>query len=235
MRVLIRPLNFDRTTRKEKEAKGMDEGRRDFLKKAVVGSIALGMAPTLLSISSPVAAEEEDGNGRRFFQVVAFSNAGSVDRVGMNGEGKFKVHSPSHTTGRGQGSWVHFHPASPVPPVAFGKWRVRDFVSYDPTTLGSPFVGIFGRIQASRVVMKVDLLREFPTTATIPAVLKIICNIGALGSAGSTGEPEGYILTIPGTPFDNGGTPGPFHPFVPTGSPIPFGLTHTSVPDSTED
>ncbi len=222
-----------RTTGKEKKDKkeedGRDEGRRNFLKKAAVGSAALVMLPTILgTLSSPVAAEGEDGTGRRHFQFVAFSNAGGVDRVGANGEGKFKVHSPTDITGAGEGSWVHFHPSSPVPPVAFGKWTARHFVSYDPTTIGSPFVGIFGRIQASRVVLKVDLLREFPTKATIPAVLKIICNIGALGSAGMTGEPEGYVLTIPGSPFDTGATPGPFKPFG-------LGLTHTSIPDTPED
>ncbi len=218
-----------------KEGKGMDEGRRDFLKKAVVGSVALAMVPTLLNISSPAAAQELNGKGRRFFQFVAFSKAGIADRVAMNGEGNFKVHSPSNITGEGEGSWTHFNPASPVPPLFFGKWRAKNFVSYDPSTVGSPFVGIFGRIQASRVVMNVDLLREFPTTATIPAVLKIVCNIGVLGSAGSTSEPEGYILTIPGTPFADGGTPGPFKPFFPLGGTLPFGLTHTSIENSTEE
>ncbi len=49
-------------------------------------------------------------------------------------------------------------------------------------------------------------------------------------TAGKTGETEGYILTIPGTIFGAGGTPGPFKPLSP-----PLGLTHTSIPGSTED
>jgi hypothetical protein len=114
--------------------------------------------------------------------------------------------------------------------VAFGKWVAKDFVSYDPTTLGSPFVGIFGRIQASRVVIDVNLLREFPTPGVIPAKLKIVCNIGALGSAGSTGVPEGYTLAIPGTPFAEGGTPGSFAPLSPV-----LGLTHTSIAEKSDD
>jgi hypothetical protein len=41
----------------------------------------------------------------------------------------------------------------------------------------------------------------------ILATLELICNIGAAGL--STGEEEGFILTIPGAPF------GPFVPLMP--------------------
>jgi hypothetical protein len=205
--------------------------RRKFIKTIAVGSAAIAILPGVISPLATASSDDEGGgNGLRRFQFVAFSHAGTLDRVAMNGEGTFEVHSSDDITGKGEGSWIHFDPASPVPPVAFGKWKTEDFVSYDPTTLGSPPVGIFGRIQASKVVMEVNLLREFPTPDVIPAKLEIVCNIGVLGSAGFTGVPEGYTLAIPGTPFAEGGTPGPFVPFVPA-----RGLTHTSIAEETDE
>ena len=47
----------------------------------------------------------------------------------------------------------------------------------------------------------------------VEANLRVVCNIGAAGL--NTGEEEGFVLDIPGTPFTAGGMFGPFEPFTP--------------------
>jgi len=108
---------------------GMD--RRAFLKKAGVGSIALGSAPALASLlASPALAN----NGERQSTFVAFSKARTVNgvdhRVAMNGKVRF---NPEAETVSGGGNFVHLDnaPPTPKPILASGLWEATEFISWD--------------------------------------------------------------------------------------------------------
>ncbi len=111
----------------------------------------------------------------------------------------------------------------PKPILLSGTWKATTFVSYTNTNAaGVPF-GSYGHIQAGILVLLVDLHLDSGTVIS-GATLRLICNIGAAGV--STGEAEGYKLTIPGTLF------GEFTPvLVPNaaGGTTPFGITHLST------
>lgn len=178
-----------------------------------------------LTSKSLLNTVELKNSGDRYTAWVAFSKANTVDgvdhRVAMQGVVRF---NPDKHTVEGGGSFGHFDnaPPAPKPVISSGKWEAIEFVSYlrkDPP-------GIYGLIEASILEMKINLLPNFGLNAgkIIPATLRPVCNVGALGVAGNVGEPEGYTLTIPDTPFAADGAAGPFKPLVPA-----LGLTHISV------
>ncbi len=166
--------------------------------------------------------------GERVFTFVSFSQAapladGTVARDGMQGSGKFDVEAAEV---EGGGSFVVFNQAAagvPKPILLSGTWKATTFVSYTNTNAaGVPF-GSYDHIQAAILVLLVDLHLDDGTVIS-GATLTLICNIGAAGA--STGQAEGYKLTIPGTPF------GEFTPvLVPNaaGGTTPFGITHLST------
>jgi hypothetical protein len=187
-------------------------GRRDFLRKVGWGSVALSAWSRAIDIlARPVWAQDKT----RTFQVVAFSSAGKTPEgvehyLGLNGEGRFDPQSGAINAG---GSWAHFDNAATVTPktlINAGRWKATKIRSYEKV------LGTYGRINASVLEMQVDLLPDLGTVRRIEgATLRVICNIGAAGI--TTGEPEGYVLTVPG-----GQT---FRPLSPV-----LGLTHISVP-----
>lgn len=179
--------------------------RRDLLKKAGLGSLALAGASTLGQLlAAPAAAQPSNGGGHLNFYFVAFSLADTIDgvshRIAMEGDG---IISPGHVVGGG--AFVHHDAASPIPQTVLGtgSWRATRLISFE-------IVGTWGVAAAGILVMEIDLVPE--GGKAIPAHLEIYCNIGPAGIF--TGQPEGYKLTVPGAPF------GPFEPLVP-----PLGLT----------
>jgi len=134
--------------------------------------------------------------------------AGVNHRIIMAGTGKIDDEDVE-----GGGSFTHFNAASPVPQtvLASGTWKAKSLVSFTLAGLwGSQFV-------AGILEMTVELVADFPSRAVLPATLRVVCNLGPPGI--STGEPEGFKLTVPGAPFS---------PFVQTtfpGTSFPFGLT----------
>ncbi len=73
--------------------------------------------------------------------------------------------------------------------------------------------------------MVVDIFGQIPSSTVIRgARLKIVCNIGPAGIT-NPGEEEGFTLSIPGTDYFTGATPGPFSPFGPTGAAPGIGVT----------
>ncbi len=227
-----------------------DKGKREFLKTvgAAAGGLVVGAVGTYSARQSEVASlnsqisslqtQVQDltpkvidnivglkNAGDRYTAWVAFSKANTVDsvdhQVGVTGVVRF---NPDKRQVEGGGNFVHVDNAPPVPKpvIASGKWEAKEFVSY---TLKSP-PAIYGLIQASILVMNVNLLPSVGPNAgkVLPASLRPVCNIGALGAAGNMGEPEGFTLTIPGSPFAADGAAGPFKPMVP-----PLGLTHISI------
>jgi hypothetical protein len=75
--------------------------------------------------------------------------------------------------------------------------------------------GRYGPIVASVLELEVELIVEFPAPEVVPGTLRLVCNVEPAGL--TTGEPEGFKLTIP-----NSGEV--FLPVVP-----PVGLTHIGV------
>lgn len=162
--------------------------RRTFVKTAAAGSLAAASLP-LLGTSVALAGESDEGGGHRIFVFVSFSQAPTrtssptMPRIGMTGAGTFK---PAAGHIHGGGSYSLFDQASPIPKplIASGRWSARQFVSY--TTMNLPS---YGAIQPGILVMKADVegigegLR-----------LAVVCNVGALGARGSTGEEEGWEL-----------------------------------------
>ncbi len=227
-----------------------DKGRREFMKTAgaaagglIIGAVGIYAArqTEVGSLNSQISSLQTQvqgltpkvldnivglkNAGERYTAWVAFSTANTVDsvdhRVAMQGVVRF---NPDKQVVEGGGSFVHFDNAPPVPKpvIASGKWETTGFVSYTPK---SP-PAIYGPIEAGILVMNANLLPSVGPNAgkVLAASLRAVCNIGALGPAGNMGEPEGYVLTIPGSPFAADGAAGPFKPIVP-----PIGLTHISV------
>lgn len=184
--------------------------RREFLKKAGIGAVVLASAPGILGTLTQSA--RASGSQERPFRFAAFSAAGTIGgvahRITMNGSGTVDPEEPEV---EGEGTFVHFNnaPAAPKPILAFGRWEADELVNFITG------FGTWGAIEAGIIEMTADL---FPVglPRVEGATLRIICNIGPAGI--TTGEPEGFKLTIPGAPF------GPFNPLVPA-----LGLTHIGV------
>ena len=199
----------------------MKMDRRELLRKAGLGSLALASLPKMLDVlATPVWAE-----GQTNFHFMALSFAGPPGtpaalqhQLIMAGQGRF---NPARIGSQveGGGFFVHYtspgtNPppgGTPLPVVASGSWAARLLASYKQ-------IGTFG-VQAAGVLETVaDLFQEIPSKAVIRGVtLKVVCNIGAAGLV--TGEREGFTLGIPGTDFGAGGTPGPFVPIGPLPPP----------------
>jgi len=107
------------------------------------------------------------------------------------------------------GSFVHINNAAalptPKPILGSGTWKAKRLLAFE-------LIGTYGSLAAGEVEMKIHLVRDFPSSAVIPATLRMVCNLAPAGLV--TGEEEGFTLTIPGAPF------GPFQPTTP-----PSGLT----------
>ncbi len=190
--------------------------RREFLKAAGaagVGTVALASLPGLLPRLIPSVRAE---SGDRLFTAVAITGntANTNDRFAMQTSGTF---DPTEAKVEGSGSFAHFDNSftgfpKPMLPPGSGLVNIRQFVSYSP--LSPP--GVFGHIEASILETLADIIPDGGGAVITGVPLRLICNIGALGPAGFTGQPEGYVLTAP------------FGTFAPL-SPI-VGLTHISIP-----
>lgn len=192
--------------------------RRAFLKQAGLGSAALAALPAFVDMFS-APAQAAAGEMETIFASVSAAGppgtpASPRNHIVMGGDVKYNPRQPASEV-RGGGFYVHylFPGRNPLPGeptlsiVAAGTWKARLLVS-------SHQIGSFGVLAAGTVEFVVDLLREVPSPAVIRgAKLKITCNLGP--AALSTGEPEGYFLSIPATEFSAGGTFGPFAPLAP--------------------
>jgi len=181
--------------------------RRDFLKATGLGSLGLMSLPALndLLAKPAYAADTRESS----FYIVAVSHANTVDKVAhtavVAGSGTF-------TPGRieGGGPFLHFDGAAApgANVIAAGMWTAKRLANYAPLGVAGPFT-------AGILELDVDLNREIPSPAVIPAKLKIVCNLGPVNLL--TGQPEGFAIAIPGSPFVSGQPGGPFvqlHPEV---------------------
>lgn len=176
----------------------VDFNRRNFLKHAGTGTVALAGASVWASVASSPAAADHGHEGIGFF-FAALDSAGLVrnptspDALLMQGSGRFDKHSGDI---RGTGFFVHFDgssPLSPKPIKATGFWKAQRLKSFDQ----GPHFGV----QLTGIMMAdVEL---FPPSAepeaVIPAQLTVVCNNPFIPF--STGEDEGFQLVFGGLSF----------------------------------
>ncbi len=188
--------------------------RREFLKKAGLGSVALaslpsrglGRAPT--SRARAGSQPSDDNGGTTNWIVAAIENALTVNgvqyRMLLEGHGSVA----SDGTLQGQGSFVEIDNGTPVPHtiLASGTWLATSLTSIN-------IIGTYGSLAAGTIDMVIELVEDLPAPGIVSGVtLNIVCNIPAAGLF--TGQPEGYFLTIPGSPS------GTFQPPVVVGGTV---------------
>lgn len=206
--------------------------RRRFLKGAAIGSAALA------AMGKPFSALAREDNQTNF-HFLAFSKVASPatptpsdprHQIAMSGDGKV---TPRQVVG--DGSFVHylFPGANPSPGgtpltiVSSGNWKAKRLVSLN-------LIGTWGVFASGILEMDINLIQEIPSRDVIPAVLKVVCNIGPAGLVNflpgtTTPDPEGFTLSIPGTQFASNGTLGPFKPFGAIAGVPGVGLTVFSI------
>jgi hypothetical protein len=179
--------------------------RREFLKKAGVGSAAVASVPALETLlASPAWARSRSGGNGFFFQVVSKSTT-TADLMILAGCGRI---SASDVTGGG--SFTHFTPATttPFPIVGTGHWRAKELLHF--TQLGTYGTLIAGIAEWTAVFHVLS-----PSTARVPVTMEVVCNIAPAGLI-NPGEEEGVMVT---------GGPQTFVQQSP-----PFGLTAFTAP-----
>ena len=188
--------------------------RREFLKRAGVGSAALASLPALAGTAWADDDDDDDRGRRRFYFQAVSGQAATISggqSILMSGCGSF-----GRRRARGGGEFVHFD-GTKIPSLEFiatGSWRARRVLSFVE-------IGTWGVAVAGILELRVDLIPcEGP--AIRGATLKIVCNIGPAGLVTRPFQEEGFTLTVPGL--------APFHPFTP-----PLGLTLFTRPCEEED
>ncbi len=177
--------------------------RREFLKRASLGSLAMATLPGLTGmLAAPAKASpgRAPSGGTTNWIFAAIENAqtvgGVAHRILLEGHGFV---TPEEVVG--QGSFVHIDNATPVPHtiLASGTWKARSLTSAN-------VIGTYGSLAAGIIEMQIDLVEDLPAPAVVSGVtLRLVCNIPAAGLF--TGEDEGYVLTIPGSDFGSFTTP----------------------------
>lgn len=166
----------------EKQRLTSRTSRREFLKKAGIGSAALATLPALGEIlATPVLASSQVG-----FSLTAASKLGT-ERVIMAGDG---LMTASEATGGG--TFVHFS-ATDLSIIATGVWKAKRLNSF--TTVGTPF----GLATAGIADMDVDLIPA--NNERVKGRLQIFCDLPGR----DTGEEEGFKLTVGGNTFTQAG------------------------------
>ena len=168
--------------------------RREFLQQAGVGSAVVASAVAFGSV-----AWADNNGGRTGFIVQAVSGQTATINGGesiiLGGCGSF-----GKSSARGGGSFVHFD-GTMIPStdfIATGEWKAKKLLSFTE-------IGTFGVAVAGIAEFEIRLL---PCGArSVPAMLKIVCNIGPAGLINSPFQQEGFTLTVPGLT--------PFAPFTP--------------------
>ncbi|MGH2358162.1 MAG: hypothetical protein ACRDGJ_09145 [Candidatus Limnocylindria bacterium] len=161
--------------------------RREFLKQAGQGTVALASAPALAHMLSRVALAQ---GGTTNYHFLAFSSAGVVagvdHRIAAVGDG---LVTPGGVTGGG--AFVHFDnlPPAPKPILGTGSWKAKRLLSFQQ-------FGTWGALSTGVLEMEITLVPV--SGAPIDAMLNITCNLGPANLFVTPPAAEGYTLTIPG-------------------------------------
>ncbi len=94
----------------------------------------------------------------------------------------------------GGGTFLHFDNATAVPRTILGTgtWRARKLTAFD-------VIGTYGELVAG--IMEAKIRLSPAAGESIPATLKVFCNIGPAGL--NTGHEEGFALKVGGLSFDH--------------------------------
>jgi hypothetical protein len=163
--------------------------RKEFLKKAGVGSAALASLPALAGTAWADGDDDDDGRRLRFYLVALSGVAPTItggDSLAMAGRGSFTERNV-----RGFGDFVHFDGTNfgtPDNVIATGKWRAKRFLSFEE--VGTWGVGVSG-------ILRFEIeLRPCEGAVIRGATLEIVCNLAPAGI--TTGGVEGFTLEVPG-------------------------------------
>ncbi len=163
--------------------------RRDFLRQAGLGTVALAAAPVLGQQLVGAASM----TGQINFHFLALSTGGGAHLLLMSGNG---VMTPGNVIGHGS-----FQHTENGVILGEGTWKAKRLIEWAP-------IGNFGIGFAGVLTMAIHLVPN--NGPVVPATLAVTCNIPPGGLF--TGNPEGYVLTIPNVLT--------FSPFTP-----PIGIT----------
>src|SRR5712691_603159 len=143
-------------------------------------------------------------NGRAGFHFLVLDQAGTADRLIIQGDGNFNGNRAS-----GGGTFDHFLAGTgpPATLVATGTWKAEGVVSWSPGLSHGVFEGGTLMIHATVKPVGQPAIRH--------VLLAIYCNLGPAGF--NTGHPEGVDVTIPSGPM--------FIPTSPTTGVTVFSLT----------
>lgn len=156
--------------------------RREFLKKAGIGSAALATLPALGALfATPALASGQVG-----FKLVSASKMGT-ERVLLAGDGLI-----TDAEATGGGTFIHFS-ALDSSVIATGTWKAKTLHSF--TTVGTPF----GQATAGIADMDIDLIPA--NDERVAARLQIFCDLPNRNA----GSPEGFVLTVGTNTFTQAG------------------------------
>ena len=164
--------------------------RRELLKRAGLGAVALGSLPLFAANAS---ADDEEA-GFHFLVLSAVPN--TPERLIITGDGTFG------SKPEGGGFFDHFSAVGspPLPLVATGTWEAEEVISWTP-------LGTHGVFQAGILVLRATF-RPIGQKPVRNVTVEIDCNLGPAGA--STGKEEGVITILPTSP------PTVFEPVNPT-------------------
>jgi len=166
----------------EKQGLTSRTSRREFLKKAGIGSAALATLPALGELfATPVLASNRIG-----FHLVAASKM-ETERIILAGDGLI---TDSEATGGG--TFVHFS-ATDASIIATGVWKAKRLNSF--ITVGTPF----GLGTSGVADMDIDLIPA--NNQRVEGKLKIFCDLPGRPAGGE----EGFMLTVGGKTFEQAG------------------------------
>src|SRR5438105_5633975 len=164
--------------------------RREFLKKAAIAGAGFAVLPSILSAVPRVVADSEEDSPGYHFVVVSKTSTTPPDLVALEGDGQV-----THSKATGGGVFTHFVPTGspPFPIRGAGTWKPKRVLNFG-------LIGTYGTLAAGILEMDVDLVREIPSRAVIPAHMKIVCNLGPANLA-NVGLDEGVYLDVAGLSF----------------------------------
>jgi hypothetical protein len=158
--------------------------RREFLKKAGVGSAAVAGVPALETLlASPAWAHRRSGGGNGYFFQVVSKSTTTTDFLIISGCGRITASAVT-----GGGSFAHFTPgATPATIVGTGHWRAKELLHFTQ-------IGTFGTLIAGIAELTAVFHVLSPSPARVPVTIEVVCNIGPAGLV-NPGEEEGVVVT----------------------------------------
>ena len=171
--------------------------RREFLKRAGVGSVALSSLPLLGERAWADSKPRIRESGKIFHFLVLSAVPDTTDRLIIAGDGEFNAF-----VAEGGGSFDHFKAegSPPLPLVATGTWTAHEVLRFKP-------LAKHGVFQAGILVMRATFHPQGKPPVNNVTV-KVVCNLGPAGA--DTGQEEGVTVRFPGPP------PVTFEPVMPT-------------------